>query len=182
MKSETLSVYIDLYKKLRSEWRIITWAVCDGRRWVLEYFTWQWIAVQKCHFHQAQTWRFYLWKKNKNKHESILDLKHVYDHLGKIDYEWLSLLAEARKEKWNEYLKERNLYGKLVHVREMKAYRSLLRNIGYLRTHETHEGIPTTTNGLDGWVFSWLKTHIAMHRWMNVENLCKFIENYFATH
>lgn len=180
--SETLSVYIDLYKKLREEGWKITWVVCDGRRGVLEYFKWQWIPVQKCHFHQMQTWRMYLWKKTKDKHESILDLKHVYDHLGKIDYEWLSLLLWVWKEKRREYLKEKNLYGQLIHVKEMKAYRSLLRNIGYLETHNKDNQIPTTTNGLDGWVFGWIKPHIAMHRWMNTENLCKFIENYFATH
>jgi hypothetical protein len=111
-----------------------------------------------------------------------MELKHVYEHLGKIDYEWLNLLLGAWKEKRWEYLKERNIHNQLLHVKELKAYRSLLRNIGYLRTHEDNEWVPTTTNGLDGGVFGWIKPHIAMHRWMNRENLCKFIENYFATH
>jgi hypothetical protein len=182
--SETLSVYVDLYKKLRWEWRKIKGVVCDGRRWVLEYFKGQWIAVQKCHFHQEQTWRLYLWKKSKNKHESILELKYVYEHLGKIDYEWLNLLLWVWKEKWSEYLKEKNLEWHVIHVKQMKAYRSLLRNIGYLETHEKEKDlwIPTTTNWLDWWVFSWLKSHKSMHRWMNRKNACKFIENYFWTH
>jgi hypothetical protein len=182
--SEKLVYYQDLYKQLVSEWRKIIWVVCDGRRWVLEYFKHRWIPVQKCHFHQSQTWKFYLWKKKKSKHKCIIELKYIYEHLGKVDYEWLRLLLLDWKERWDEYLKEKNQYGKLLHIKVLKAYKSLLRNIPYLETHEVKKNlwIPTTTNGLDGWVFSWVKTHISIHRGLNDENLSKLIENYFASH
>jgi hypothetical protein len=182
--SEKLAYYQDLYKQLVLEWRKITWVVCDGRRWVLEYFKRIWIPVQKCHFHQSQTWKFYLWKKKRNKHECILELKYIYEHLGKVDYEWLKLLLVDWKERWDEYLKERNIHGRLLHIKVLKAYKSLLRNIPYLETHEVKKElwIPTTTNGLDGWVFSWIKTHISIHRGLNDENISKLIENYFALH
>jgi hypothetical protein len=184
VKNKRVSHYECLYKQLISEWRKITWVVCDGRRWVIEYFKSIWVPVQKCHFHQQQTWKFYLWKKTKNKDKCILELKYIYEHLGKVDYEGLALLLLDWRERRDEYLKEKNLYGKILHIKVLKAYRSLLRNIPYLETHEVRSNlwIPTTTNGLDWWVFSWVKTHISIHRGLNDENLSKLIENYFSTH
>jgi len=182
--SEQTSYYQELYDQLVFEWWKILWVVCDGRRWVMQYFCRMWIPVQKCHFHQVQTWKLYLWKKKKGKHENILELKYIYEHLGKVDYEGLKLLLLDWRERWSWYLNEKNHEWKLLHTKALKAYRSLLRNIPYLETHESRKElwIPTTTNGLDGWVFSWIKTHISIHRWLNDENLSKLIENYLSSH
>ncbi len=181
---EDIWCYKELYQDLVLKWREIVGIVCDGRRWVLEYFSSLGIPAQKCHFHQSQTGRLYLGKKTKNKHPCILELKYIYEHLGRLDYEWLRLLLFDRKERWEEYLWERNIYWRRLHKKPLKAYRSLLRNIKYLEIHEVYFylEIPTTTNGLDWWVFSWLKSWISIHRGLNDKNLCKLIEYYFFLH
>ncbi len=184
IESEKVVHYQELYEQLLFEWRKVLWVVCDGRTGVMRYFSRMWIPVQKCHFHQAQTWKHYLGKKRKSKHECILELKYIYEHLGKVDYEGLRLLLVDRKERWNGYLNERNYEWKLLHTKALKAYRSLLKNIPHLEVHETRKElcIPTTTNGLDGWIFSWIKTHTSIHRGLNDENLSKLIVSYLSSH
>jgi len=53
----------------------------------------------------------------------------------------LRLLLLDWKERWDEYLKEKNVHGKLSHLKVLKAYKSLLKNIPYLETYEVKEDL-----------------------------------------
>ncbi len=174
--TERLEDYKELVYELMNEWRIILAIVSDWKRWVLWWFGK--IPTQMCIFHQQRIFR-----RNLGKHNKLIaniELKIIYEHIGKVDQEWLNIALNERFEKYKERLLERNYEWKFIHERTRKTYRSLKRNMERLYVFESysHLNIPTTTNALDWWVFSWLKTRLRVHRWMKKENIIKFVTEY----
>lgn len=81
------------------------------------------------------------------------------------------------KEKYKEYLKERNEEGIFKHRRVRRAIRSLYTNAPYLYTYKKYPEleIPTTTNSCDGY-FSHIKTRLRVHLGLTKEHKDKLIE------
>ncbi len=174
--TERLEDYKALIQELITEWRTIEAVVSDWKRWILWWF-WT-IPTQMCIFHQQRIFRKYLGKKNKL--EPNIELKIIYEHIGKVDKEWLEIALDVWFMKYKIRLLERNYEWKFIHERTRKTYRSLKRNMERLYVFEKYPyfNIPTTTNNLDWWVFSWLKTRLRVHRWMKKENIIKFVTEY----
>lgn len=178
--TERIEDYRELVQELITEWRMILAIVSDWKRWVLWWFGN--LPTQMCIFHQQRIFRRNLGKNNKLLPN--IELKIIYEHIGKVDKEWLEIALNERFIKHKTRLLERNYDWKFIHERTRKTYRSLKRNMQRLYVFEQnpHLNIPTTTNALDWWVFSWLKSRIRVHRGMNKENVIRFVSEYMNNH
>ncbi len=170
---ETVDAYKQWIRELQAGWIEITGIVCDWRRWLLWGF-WD-IPTQMCLFHQKQIIVRNI--TNKPKLEANKELLEITKMLWRIRSpnrkEWL-------KDRYNRYehrLKERNEHWWLIHIRTIKSYKSLIRNMQYLFIYEQYPHIPKTSNGLE-WEFSRLKQKLRNHRWLTLERRQKYIERY----
>ena len=170
---ETVDSYKQWIRELQASWIEISGIVCDWRRWLLWGF-WE-TKTQMCLFHQKQIVIRNITKRPKL--EANKELLEIVEMLWRIR-------SDTRKEwltNWHKRyeirLKERNDNWGLIHIRTLKAYRSLIRNMPYLFIYEQYSHIPSTSNSLE-WKFSWLKQKLRNHRWLTLERRQKYIERY----
>lgn len=176
VQRETIKQYIEWIRYLQRQWRIILAIVCDRKRGLLEWF-WD-IPVQMCHFHQKQIITRYLTRKPKL--EQNKELKDTASYIWDMPESTILALLNDRYRRNKQWLSEKNIGGWFVYTRTRKAYRSLITNLPYLYTHQKHPKlhIPTTTNDLEGWVFSRMKQRLWNHRWLVEHRKQKWIERY----
>lgn len=177
VKNENNTDYKDGVKELQKQGWIIKAIVCDGRRWVLNWFSN--IPTQMCQFHQVAIIRRYITKKpilQANK-----DLKWISGLLVHTDKETFSYYVEMFWIIHKDFLNERRMNSKwkleYVHKRTRSAYNSLKNNLKYLFTWYDYlweVDIPNTTNGLE-WLFWNIKPKIVLHRGLKKERKMKLI-------
>lgn len=173
---ETNTQYKEWIRFLQEQWWIILAIVCDGKIGLLWWFGH--IPVQMCHFHQKQIIVRYLTRKPKL--EPNVELKDIASSLGELPESTMFELLQDRHRRYKDWLWEKNYSNWYAHIRTRKAYRSLIKNLPYLYTYKKHPELclPTTTNQLEWWVFSWMKQRLWNHRWLALHRKQKRIERY----
>jgi hypothetical protein len=170
---ETIEQYKNWIATLLESWVLITWIVCDWRRWLLWGF-WE-IPTQMCQFHQKQIVIRNITKRPKL--DANKELLEITDALWKVRSKIRIERLNDRHRRWQLWLYEKNIQHWYVHIRTIRAYKSLKNNFQYLFVYETFSHIPNTTNSLEA-VFSWLKEKLWNHRWLIQSRKQKYIERY----
>jgi hypothetical protein len=149
----------------------------DGKRGLVEYLqrTYPNTPIQHCQFHQKQTIRQCI--TGRPKRQCGIELKALTDKLCGQDYDSFSAAYAALKQRWSEYLKERNDNKEFKHRKLRRAFRSLKKNLPRLFTYKTFETlkIPSTTNSCEGY-FGQLKNRVRVHSGLKLNNKIKLIE------
>ena len=136
-----------------------------------------------CHFHQQQIITRYLTKNPRL--EASKELKEICNTLTKTDKNTFEYNLNNWYLKYKNFLNEKT-YNKetgkwfYTHKRLRSAYKSLKTNLPYLFTYKEFPvaNLANTTNGLDGGVFSNLKTLLRIHRGVSKEFKVKLIDDY----
>jgi hypothetical protein len=101
-------------------------------------------------------------------------LKALTDALCQHDYDSFSAAYAALKQRWNNYLKERN---ENKHRKLRRAFGSLKKNMPRLFIYKAFGSlkIPYTTNSCEGY-FGQLKSKVRVHSGQRLNNKIKLIE------
>lgn len=177
VKNENNKDYKNWVKELQKQWWSIKAIVCDGRKWLLTWFSD--IPTQMCNFHQVAIMRRYITKNPIL--EANKDLKKLSELLVHTDRETFTYYLEQYWEYYSDFLKEKRLNKKwkleYAHKRTRSAYNSLKNNLKYLFTWYDYlwtVDIPNTTNWLE-WLFWHIKPKISLHRGLKKERKIKLI-------
>jgi len=151
----------------------------DGKRGFLRYLALNYtnIPIQFCQFHQLQIIRRYNTRSPRTACGQ--ELNKLMSLLTALDRSKFIDLFDNLKNKYREFLKEKNEKGEFIHRKIRSAIRSLNTNIPYLFTYKDYPelNIPNTTNSCEG-SFSHLKNKAGLHRGISRERLIKMV-NYF---
>ena len=81
------------------------------------------------------------------------------------------------REKYKDFLKERNEQGQFQHKKLRSAFRSIKTNLPYLFTFQDYPelNIPNTTNSADGSFGQW-KYKVRLHRDLNIDRKKQMID------
>lgn len=178
VRYETKELYIQWITELKEQGWEIEAIVCDWRKWVLEWF--KDIPIQMCVFHQMKIVRTQI--TSHPKLEANKELKDFVSMLWKCRETTMKAWIEDWYERYKDFLKERNEDNKLIHIRTVRAYKSIIHHWDYLFTYQHYRwkiSIPTTTNSLE-WTFSHLKEKVRIHRWLTPERRQKVIDDYLS--
>lgn len=149
----------------------------DGKKGLVEdlQMAYPSVPIQHCQFHQKQTIRQCVTLHPKT--QCGAELKALTDKLCEHDYDSFSAAYAALKQKWQEYLKERNESNGFKHRKLRRAFGSLNKNMPRLFTYKAFERlkIPSTTNSCEGY-FGQLKSKVRVHSGMRLNNKIKLIE------
>jgi hypothetical protein len=172
---ETNNQYRAWIQFLQSKWFEIVAIVMDWKKWLLWWF-WS-IPTQLCIVHQQQTITQYLTRKPKLK--PSIELRDISFHLWKLNKSTIVQRLQSRHERNKDRLYEKNENKNYIHMRVVKAYKSLIKNMDYLYVFKEHWDlwIPSTNNSLE-WVNSRLKTKRRVHRWLR-EDRKQQLTNYY---
>lgn len=177
IESETLAVIEqDLRHLLTQCWQFSSVTV-DGRKGTISLIKrlFPSVPVQFCVFHQKAIIRRYLTTKPKTLcGQEIRVLVSFLAYIG--EHLFLDCLADI-KDRYGDFLKERNETGQFKHRKIRSALRSLTTNVEYIYAWDRHPElcIPKTTNSCDG-SFSHWKNKIRVHRGMNQSRRAKMIK------
>jgi hypothetical protein len=175
VSTEKLEYYlIDLFE-LSKQFKFKSFTI-DGRRGLIQllqnYFPNT--PIQICHFHQVAIVTRYITRKPKTEcgqelYKLIMSLKTAKKQI------FINQFNELR-EKYQDYLKERNEQGQFQHRQLISAIRSIRSNLPYLFTYQDHKSlnIPPTTNSCDGSFGQW-KYKVKLHRGMTDERMQQMI-------
>ena len=184
IQTETISDYVALKQELQDQGFNIKGVVIDGRRGLIQAF--EGIPVQLCLFHIQATITRYLTKNPKLV--PAKDLKEIAAYIRYIDENLFKEMLEEWFLKHERFFKEKTYHENsnrwsYKHRRVRSAYRSLKTNIPFIFTYQRpkRHQIPTTTNGLDGGVFSPLKNLLNAHKGMNFELRKRLIGDFLNT-
>jgi transposase-like protein len=148
----------------------------DGRQGVIQLLENMFpsVPIQLCHFHLVQNISRYTTKRPKTRcgkelRELVLELKASSEEKFTKKYNEL-------KERYKEFLKERNESGEFKHKRLRSAFNAIKRQLPY---HFTFEKFPDlriekTTNSCDGY-FSHLKAKVNIHRGISTRRKIQMI-------
>lgn len=172
---ETNNQYKEWVAFLQSKGFDIVALVLDWRQWLLWWF-WS-IPTQLCIAHQQRTITQYLTRKPKLK--PSIELRDISMHLWKLNKSTITQWLQSRHERNKDRLYEKNENKNYIHMRVVKAYKSLVRNMNYLYVFEEYCNlwVPSTNNSLE-WVNSRLKTKRRVHRWLR-EDRKQQLTNYY---
>jgi hypothetical protein len=149
----------------------------DGKKGLIQHLqsTYPNVPIQYCQFHQKQTIRQCITLHPKT--QCGQELKVLTDKLCEHDYDSFNAAYAALKQRWEEYLKERNDSKEFKHRKLRRAFFSLKRNMRYLFTYKHFERlkIPSTTNSCEGY-FGQLKSKVRVHSGLKLNNKIKLIE------
>jgi hypothetical protein len=149
----------------------------DGKKGLVKHLqsTYPDVPIQYCQFHQKQTIRQCV--TNNPKTQCGIELKALTDKLCEHDYDSFSAAYAALKQRWAEYLKERNENKEFKHRKLRRAFRSIKKNMPRLFTYKAFERlkIPNTTNSCEGY-FGQLKSKVRVHSGLRLNNKIKLIE------
>jgi hypothetical protein len=176
IENETIAVVETGLKHLKKQgWRFSSVTV-DGRKGTMSLINRLLpdVPLQFCLFHQKAIMRRYLTTKPKTicgKEGQTLTafLGHLSEKL------FLDCLDDL-KNRYADFLKERNENGQFKHRKLRSALRSLQCNAPYLFAHQRFpdRAIPTTTNSCDGSFAHW-KNKVKIHRGLKHERRSKMI-------
>ena len=148
----------------------------DGRKGVKKYLKLRYpdVPLQHCLFHQEAAITRYL--TGSPKTECGRELKALSEILGKTSRDDFEAEFKALKNRYADFLKERNESGQFRHRRLRSAFRSIKKNLPELFTFQEYPGlkIPTTTNSCEGY-FGQLKRKARVHSGLTREHLKKVI-------
>jgi transposase-like protein len=171
---EWLCKGMDVLEDLGYTFKSIT---LDGRAGFVKYLKMRYpnTPLQYCQFHQKQTIRRYI--TNYPQTLCGVELKELMKDFLKYDYESFNAAYAALKQKWSEFLKERNENREYKHRRLRGALKSLKKNMSYLFTYKAFESlkIPNTTNSCDGY-FTHFKKRVRRHCGLKKNRKIKLIE------
>ena len=181
IQSELLSEYKKLKLSIEEECYIIKAVVIDGKRGLFRLL--EDIPIQMCHFHMQSIITRKLTKKPKL--QVSIDLKRIASYISKVNQSRFELLLKCWQKRYEAFLKEKSYNEEknkwhYKHRRTRSAFRSLKTYLPYLFTfkHYPKLNIPTTTNSLDGGVFTPLKMLLKIHRGIGIEMKKKMIIDY----
>ena len=184
IQTETIQSYVDLKSSLESEGFHIKAVVLDGRKGLIQAFSG--FPIQLCIFHIQATITRYLTKNPKLT--PAKDLKEVASFIQYVDEVLFKEMLDEWYSKHSEFMNEKTYHEEskrwsYKHRKVRSAYRSLSVNMPLIFTYQRHKKlqIPTTTNGLDGGVFSPLKNLLNAHKGMSFELRKKLIDDYLNT-
>lgn len=162
--SEKIIHYEQALKVINQRYEFSSFTI-DGRRGVVQLLgsLFPFVPIQLCHFHQVKTILKYTTKRPKT--ECGRELKDLIMSLKSSVKEDFIKQYDSLKEKYKEFLKEKNEAGEFKHRRLRSAFRSIKTNLPYLFTFQNfqHLQIEKTTNSCDGY-FSHLKAKVNIHR------------------
>lgn len=175
--SEKLSYYLEELRNLEYlEYTFKSFTI-DGRRGVVQllqkYFNTT--PIQICHFHQVQIVTRYTTRTPKTdcgKELRLLILK--LKNLSKKDF---IQQLENLKNKYQDFLKEKNEQNQFQHKKLRSSLRSIKTNLPYLFTFEDYPelNIPNTTNSADGSFGQW-KYKVRLHRHLKIDRMKQMID------
>jgi hypothetical protein len=154
----------------------------DGRTGFINYLKEHYpdVPLQYCQFHQKMTIKRYL--TNNPKTVCGLELQSFMKGFMSHDYDSFNEAYAALKQRWTEFLKERNENKSFKHKTLRAAFNSLKRNVPYLFTYKAFESlnIPNTTNSCDGHFAHFkdrVKRHCGLKRFRRVKLIEFIIKN-----
>jgi len=135
--------------------------------------------IQLCQFHQMQNITKYITKRPKT--ECGVELRCLMLKLATIDKEDFIKQFNKLKEKYQDFLKEKNENGQFVHRNLRSAFRSIKTNLPYLFTYQDypHLNMPNTTNSCDGSFGQW-KMKVRLHRSISIQRKKQVIDTFLA--
>ena len=177
VESETvawLSFGLNILDYLGYTYKSIT---IDGRTGFINYLKTRYpnTPLQYCQFHQKMTIKRYL--TNNPKTDCGLELQVFMKDFIAHDYDSFNAAYAALKQRWREFLKERNEAKAFKHKALRAAFNSLKRNMPHLFTYKAYESlkIPNTTNSCDGY-FGHFKSRVKRHCGLKRFRRIKLIE------
>lgn len=177
VETEKLSFYLEELLKLKGLGLSFKSFTIDGRKGLIRLLQihFNTIPIQLCHFHQVQTVTKYTTKNPKT--ECGKELRKLILNLKKLSKKDFIEQFKNLKNKYQNFLKEKNEQGKFQHRRLRSAFRSIKTNLPYLFTFEDYSEleIPTTTNSCDGSFGQW-KYKIKLHRHLNLDRKKQMID------
>lgn len=180
--SEKLSYYLEELRHLVFLGYTFKSFTIDGRRGVVQllqrYFNT--IPIQICHFHQVQIVIRYTTKNPKT--DCGKELRLLILNLKTLSKQDFTTQLEKLKNKYKDFLKERNEQNQFQHKRLRSAFRSIKTNLPYLFTFENYPelNIPTTTNSADGSFGQW-KYKIKLHRHLHIDRKKQMIDKILSS-
>lgn len=173
--SEKIIYYELALKEIQKTYIPLSFTI-DGRQGVIQLLENMFpsVPIQLCHFHLVQNISRYTTKRpktgcGKELRELVLRLKQSSEEEFTKKYNEL-------KERYKEFLKERNESGEFKHKRLRSAFNTIKRQLPYLYTFEKfpHLKIEKTTNSCDGY-FSHLKAKVNIHRGISTRRKIQMI-------
>jgi hypothetical protein len=181
--TEKLSYYLEELRHLAVLGYTFKSFTIDGRRGVVQllqrYFNT--IPIQICHFHQVQIVIRYTTKNPKT--DCGKELKLLILNLKNLSKKDFTEQLENLKNKYKDFLKERNEHNQFQHKRLRSAFRSIKTNLLYLFTFEDYPDLnipPTTTNSADGSFGQW-KYKIKLHRHLHIDRKKQMIDKILSS-
>lgn len=164
---------------------IIQGVTVDGRRGLFTVF--DAYPVQMCLFHQLMIIKRYLTKSPKLQPSK--ELKAITKRLttttqtrftNKFQNWYVNNINFINEKTINEETGKEEF----THRRLVQAFRSINKNLPYLFTYKNNPDlmIPSTTNSLDGGVFSNLKKLMSLHQGITKSLKTKLIDDYLITY
>lgn len=157
-------------------WQFSSFTI-DGRKGVIQLLKrlFPAIPIQMCIFHQKKIITRYITLKPKT--ECGKEIKELMNKFNKIDEEKLTIYINNIKEKYHDFLLERNENKRFKHTNLRSAIRSLNVNKNYLFSYKKYPEleIPNTTNSCDGSFAHW-KQKAQIHRGMDKDRRKKLID------
>jgi hypothetical protein len=176
IESETLAVVETGLKHLREQGWHFSSVTVDGRKGTILLINRLLpdVPVQFCLFHQKAIIRRYLTAKPKTLFGK--ELRSLTSFLGHISEKIFMECLDDLRDRYADFLKERNEQKQFKHRRLRSALRSLRSNAPYLFAYQRFpdRAIPTTTNSCDGSFAHW-KNKVKIHRGLKAKRRQKMI-------
>jgi hypothetical protein len=183
--SEKLKYYKYLTDILEERGFIIDGVTVDGRRGLFTVF--EEYPVQMCLFHQLMIVKRYLTKTPKL--QASKELKAITKRLTTTTQTRFTNKFQGWYIKHIDFINEKTINTKteeeeFTHRRLVRAFRSLKNNLPYLFTYKNYPelNIASTTNALDGGVFSNLKKLMSLHQGISKSLKTKLIDDYLSSY
>lgn len=163
-ETERLVEYEKGFNSVDQKYQVVSVTI-DGKKGLKELIQKRYgfqVPVQYCHFHQVATVTRYTTRKPKT--ECGKELRELILILKNSNKQEFTDKFNKLKQKYKQFLLERNDQGQFQHRRLRSAFRSINTNLAYLFTYQDYPdlNIPKTTNSADGSFGQW-KKKIKLH-------------------
>jgi hypothetical protein len=176
IESETIAVVEAGLKHLKAQGWTFSSVTVDGRKGTISLINRVLpdVPIQFCVFHQKAIVRRYLTAKPKTLCGK--ELRSLTSFLGHISEKIFMECLDDLRDRYADFLKERNEQKQFKHRRLRSALRSLRSNAPYVFAYQRFpdRAIPTTTNSCDGSFAHW-KNKVKIHRGLKPERRQKMI-------
>jgi hypothetical protein len=183
IESETVEDYKQLLHYLIFRGYTINAIISDGFKGLNRAFNNY--PIQLCQFHQRKTINRYLTRNPKL--DMAIDLQKIMRNLTTTTEEKFTKKLDIWYAKYKDILLERSINSETqkasyTHPKVVSAYRSIRRNIPYLFTYQRYPyfKINSTTNAIDGGVFSPMKKLMHIHAGLSKSLKLKIVDFYLV--